>query len=458
MKYRTEKDKIGEKKIPYDYYWGIHTERAVENFKISGLKVQPVLIKSIALVKKAAVMANSELGYIEKNIAEAIISACDDIIEFKLRDSFPLDPLQGGAGTSTNLNLNEVIANRALEILGYEKGRYDIISPFDTVNKHQSTNDVYPTALKIAVIELLRKLSPKTEKLQGALQRKEKEFSDIVLSGRTEMQPAVPVTFGIVFSSFADAVARDRWRIFKAEERIRVVNIGGTAVGTGIGAPKKYIFLVIDILRELCGFGISRGENLADVTSNADQFVEVSAVLKANASNLVKIADDLRRYNLLGEIKLEPVQSGSSIMPDKVNPVILESVMQGALKVFSNDTLVSDAACRGTFQINEFLPLLGYALLESLEILVNITKIFADAVGGITVNEDMCHANLKNNTAVITALVPHYGYEACEKAVSEFLLSQENDFISFIESKFGHDAVEKIISPYKITALGYRDE
>ncbi len=254
--------------------------------------------------------------------AEAIINACDEIAKGRFSDQFPVDALQGGAGTSTNMNLNEVIANRAIEILGGNKGDYSLIHPLEDVNLHQSTNDVYPTAIKVAGIYRLRDLAKAIAELQGAFQEKEKEFAGIIKIGRTELQEAVPITLGAEFSAFAEAISRDRWRTFKCEERLRVVNLGGTAVGTGLAAPQDYIFLVIEKLREVTGLGLSRGENLPAETANADSFVEVSGILKAHAVNLLKIANDLRLMNLLGEIKLPQLQAGSSIMPGKVNPVL----------------------------------------------------------------------------------------------------------------------------------------
>ncbi|RKY60852.1 MAG: aspartate ammonia-lyase, partial [Candidatus Latescibacterota bacterium] len=281
MEYRIEKDFLGEKKIPKEAYWGIHTQRAIENFPITGYRTPFSLIRAFAIVKKACCMANLELGYIDEKKANAIILACDEIIDGKLADQFPLDPLQGGAGTSTNMNVNEVIANRAIEILGGEKGDYSIVHPLNDVNLHQSTNDTYPTAMKVATIVELRNLSQAIARLQGAFQRKEKEFAQVVKTGRTELQEAVPLTLGAEFSAFAEAIARDRWRTFKCEERLRVVNLGGTAVGTGLGAPRSYIFLVIEKLRAITGLGLSRGENMVDQTANTDCFVEVSGILKA---------------------------------------------------------------------------------------------------------------------------------------------------------------------------------
>jgi aspartate ammonia-lyase len=268
MDTRIEHDMLGEKVVPSAAYWGIHTQRALENFFLGEGRVALPLIRAVAMVKKACAKANSELGFLPPKKASAIMAVCDEIMIGELEDQFILDPLQGGAGTSTNMNVNEVIANRGLEMMGCAKGDYTTLHPLEDVNLHQSTNDVYPTAVKVAAILELKRLSAGIAELQGALQRKEKEFAGIVKLGRTEMQDAVPLTLGAEFSGWAEAIARDRWRTFKCEERLRVVNIGGTAVGTGIGAPRDYIFLVIEKLREVTGLGVSRGENPVGETAN----------------------------------------------------------------------------------------------------------------------------------------------------------------------------------------------
>ena len=366
---RREGDLLGVLEIPIDAYWGIHTGRAIRNFPISGRPVRPGLIRAVALVKKACALANLELGYLAPEKGEAIIAACGEIAAGGFPDQFPVDALQGGAGTSTNMNVNEVIANRAIELLHGRKGDYRIVHPLEDVNLHQSTNDVYPTALKVASISGLRRLSQAVADLQGAFQEKEKAFGAIVKIGRTEMQEAVPMTLGAEFAAFSEAIARDRWRTFKSEERLRVVNLGGTAIGTGLTAPRDYIFLVIEKLREVSGMGLSRGENLTGETANADPFVEVSGILKAHATNLVKISGDLRLLNFMGEIHLSPVQAGSSIMPGKVNPVVLEAVIQTGLRVMADDMLIADAVSRGTWQISEFMPLIADAFLEEIDLL-----------------------------------------------------------------------------------------
>ena len=458
MKFRVEKDMLGEKNIPADAYWGIHTARALSNFSLSGVKVNQNLVRALALVKKAAALANLELKYLDGKKAKAVISAAEEVAEGKFLEEFPLDAYQGGAGTSTNMNVNEVIANRASELLGGNKGMTSLVHPLEDVNKHQSTNDVYPTALKIALIFDLKILAAANASLQGVFQKKEKEFAGIVKIGRTELQEAVPVTLGAEFSAFAEAFARDRWRAFKAEERLRVVNIGGTAVGTGLGAPKSYIFLVIEKLREVTGLGLARSENVMDSTANNDAFVEVSAILKANAVNLIKVSSDLRLLNLLGEIKLPAVQAGSSIMPGKVNPVIAEAVTQTGYRVMANDNTVSEVCARGTLQINEFMPLLAHAMLETTGLLIASNRIFTAHIEGIKADESKCREYFEKSPALVTAFLPHIGYDRASALLAEFKKTNEPNLRKFLEGKLGKELVDKVLSPYSLVSLGYRDE
>lgn len=457
MNYRTEKDLLGEKQVPEDAYWGIHTQRALENFSLSGRGTSPRLIKAMALVKKACCLANAELGYLDPAKAESMSAACDEVIEGKLSDQFPVDEVQGGAGTSTNMNLNEVIANRAAEKLGGKKGDYSKVHPIEDVNLHQSTNDVYPTAVKVALIYSLRDLSRAVEELQAAFQKKEKEFASTVKIGRTEMQEAVPMTLGAEFSAFSEALARDRWRTFKSEERLRTVNLGGTAVGTGITAPRRYIFLAVEKLRDLTGLGISRGENLVDQTANADAFVEVSGILKAHASNLIKISNDLRMLNLLGEVELPEMQAGSSIMPGKVNPVILEAAIQAGLRGMADDVLVFEAASRATLQINEFLPVISSAMLGTMDLLANTDRMLALHADKMSAGGEACAGYFYRSPALITAFVPYIGYDKATEVIGEYHGSGNADLRAFLVNKFGEDLVSKVLSPENLTSLGYRE-
>lgn len=454
--FRKEHDALGEVMVPADAYWGVHTQRAIDNFSIGSRPVPMGLIKAIVITKKAAAQANIDLQFLDGQIGPAMIQAFDEILDGKFDGQFPLDALQGGAGTSTNMNVNEVVANRANEILGGQKGGYEKVHPIDHVNKHQSTNDVYPTAIKVAAISLFKDLSEAVAQLQGVFQKKEKEFADIVKVARTQMQEAVPVTMGQEFSAFAECLSRDRWRVFKCEERLRLVNIGGTAVGTGLCAPRKYIFLVIEKLRELTGLGLARAENLMGETANADTFVEVSGILKAHACNLIKISNDLRLLAAFKEIKLPKKQAGSSIMPSKVNPVILEVVVQVGLKAIANDGIVTSAAQRGSLQINEFLPLLADAMLESLNILKSANKMLSGYVKGIEADKEQCAYYLDNSLAIITAFVPHIGYEKCEEYVKEFENSKELNFRVFLTGKLGEELVDDALSPQSLMSLGYK--
>lgn len=458
MSERTEKDLLGEKKLAADAPWGIHTARALENFGFSGQRAPIALIHALAEVKKACALANHELGYLSLGKAEAIVRACDDIIAGRLDDAFPLDALQGGAGTSTNMNINEVIANRAIAIRGGKFGEYSIVHPLEDVNLHQSTNDVYPTALKVALIRQLRELSPAIASLQGAFQRKEKEFASVLKMGRTEMQPAVPITLGAEFSAFAEAIGRDRWRVYKCEERLRVINLGGTAVGTGLTAPQRYIFLASDKLREGTALGLARAENLMDPTANADVFVEVSGILKAHAASLRKIAGDLRLLQLLGEIHLPALQAGSSIMPGKVNPVMLEATIQVALKVMANDFLTTEASSLGTLQINEFLPLLAQAMLESLEMLTRLHEKLVLHIDGIKADEPACLDRLESHATLVTAFLPEIGYDRATALAKEFEASGEKNMRCFLEERLGKEHVDRVLTSEHLMTLGHKDE
>jgi aspartate ammonia-lyase len=405
------------KEIPVNAYYGIHTARAAENFKVSRQMVHPELIKAVAVVKQAAAETNIFLGLLSADVGSAIVQAAGEVAEGKLADQFIVDALQGGAGTSSNMNANEVIANRAIEILGGDIGDYGLVHPLDHVNLSQSTNDVYPTALRIAAIRLLGSLAESCAQLQGALQAKEAEFAGILKLGRTEMQDAVPITLGQEFSAWAEAVARDRWRLYKVEERLRQVNLGGTAVGTGLNADRKYIFTVIERLRSLTGLGLSRNENMIDGTQNADVFVEVSGLLKACAATLIKISGDLRLLSSgprggLGEIKLPDLQAGSSIMPGKVNPVLPEMLAQVAYQTIAQDLAITLAAQGGQLELNAFLPLIAANLLPAMESLGQAMRILADnCIRGIEADPERCMSHLLNSPGIITALCPYLGYD-----------------------------------------------
>ncbi len=416
---RKERDLLGERDVPAQVLWGIHTLRSLENFPLSGRRVAPALIHAYGLVKQACARSNRELGSLPAALADAIETAAAEMAAGKLDEHVVVDALQGGAGTSLNMNVNEVLANRALLLLGRRLGDYAVVDPLDHVNLHQSTNDTFPTALKVAAIAGLRPLEQAVIELQEAFQGKERELADVVKVARTELQDAVLTTLGREMGAYAEAFNRDRWRIYKCEERLRVVNLGGTAIGTGLGAPRAYIFRATDVLRELTGFGLARAENLVEATQNADVFVEVSGILKACASSLWKVCSDLRLLSSgpsagLGEIRLPPRQAGSSIMPGKVNPVIPEAVTQAAIQVLGHDQSITLAASSGSLELNPFLPLVADALLSSLDLLAAACRILArECVTGIRADPARCQAHVHGGTAALTALVEPLGHATC---------------------------------------------
>ena len=424
MKYRVEKDSIGEKNIPHNALYGIHTVRALENFPSDGLRVPGELIRAIILIKRCAAAVSLENSLIEAPKASAIINACDKLLAHTPFDAFPLPSMQGGAGTSVNMNVNEVIANTAIQLLGGSPGDYQLVHPNDDVNRFQSTNDVYPSALRIAVIELLVNLANTLADLQSSLQIKEREFADIIKVGRTEMRDAVPITLGQEFGAYAEAIARDRWRVFKCEERLRVLNIGGTAVGTGLNAPKIFIFRLIEELRQATGLGISRAENSIDMTQNADVFAEVSGILKTAAVNYIKISHDLRLlssgpYAGIGEINLPKRQAGSSIMPGKVNPVIPEYAASIGIQVIANDSAITQAATMGQLELNAFLPVIAENLIRSVKLLTDgAVSLKNYCIDGITANAEYCRGLLEHSDAPATLLAPYIGYDRSAEIVS----------------------------------------
>lgn len=459
---RIETDLLGTQQIPADALWGIHTARAVQNFPVSGRPVHPELIKAYGEVKLANAQINHQLGYWQDEAkADAIEKACWEMSAGLLNEHILVDAMQGGAGTSTNMNVNEVIANRALQIMGKAPGNYETVSPLDDVNLHQSTNDTYPTALKIAAIRLLRILEQNILALQEAFQQKEKEFADVVKIGRTQLQDAVLTTLGREMSAYAEAFNRDRWRIYKCEERLRVVNLGGTAIGTGLGAPRQFIFRVTDKLRENTNIGLARSENLLDATQNTDVFVEVSGILKAYATNLLKVSNDLRLlasgpHAGLGEINLPALQAGSSIMPGKVNPVIPEAVAQAAIKIMGNDQVITLASSSGNLELNQFMPLIADSLLNSLDLLSHAALIFTQkCITGITANRVVCKNNIESSTATITALLPAIGYEKAGKIAT--LCKEQGKTIKAAAIESGYlteQEFEEYTSPEAVCKLG----
>jgi aspartate ammonia-lyase len=415
-----ESDFLGDRPIPEGALYGIHTVRAQENFPL-GLPTQPELFVALAKVKKAAAMANTKVGHLDPTMGEAILQACNEIIAGQHLEQCPLSPIQGGAGTSFNMNINEVIANRASEILGEPRGT---VHPLDHINLMQSTNDVFPTAVRIAVVDLLRTLENTVKELQEAFQVKEQEFSDIYKVGRTQLMDAVPLTLGNEFGAYAEALSRDRWRIYTVEERLRITNLGGTAIGTGLNADRRYIFAVTDFLRQVTGLNFARAENTIDLTQNADTFAEVSGCLKSLAVSLTKISNDLRLLASgpeagLGEITLPPVQVGSSAMPGKINPVMPELINQVALRVMGNDLVVTMAASAGQLELNAMLPVLAHALIESLTMLNQALTVYRPHILGITANRERCEASLNRSWASAAHLIPVLGYDTVSGIIKQ---------------------------------------
>jgi aspartate ammonia-lyase len=418
---RIEKDFLGQVEIPADALWGVNTHRAWENFQISGrqLAKYPDLISAIAQVKWAAANANEKLGSLSKEKAAAIRAACKELIAGKHHSAFIIDPIQGGAGTSTNMNANEVIANLALRHMGFKPGNYAELNPNNDVNMSQSTNDVYPTALRVATILSTYRLIDALAQLADAFEAKGKEFSHILKVGRTQLQDAVPMTLGQEFTAFAITIREDVNRLRDALPLVREVSLGGTAIGTGINADPQYADLAIAELSTITGEKLTRSENLVEATSDTGAFVMFSGVLKRVAIKLSKIASDLRLLSSgpragLGEINLPAMQAGSSIMPGKVNPVIPEVVNQAAYLVVGYDVTISFCAEGGQLQLNAFEPTIGYAIFESQRVLTAAAHTLRErCVTGITANEERCAELVMNSVGIVTVLVPVLGYEKC---------------------------------------------
>jgi aspartate ammonia-lyase len=459
---RIEKDLLGEAAVPADALYGIHTVRALANFPLAGRPVRPELVHAYGAVKLACARANHELDPWPEPTASALFRACEEMMRGELDAHVVVDALQGGAGTSTNMNVNEVLANRALALLGRPPGETATVSPLADLNRHQSTNDTYPTALRVAALGLLQDLEPPLIALVAAFQLKEKEFAGVVKLGRTEMQDAVLTTLGREMSAYAEAFSRDRWRLYKCQERLRVVNLGGTAIGTALGAPRPYVFRATEHLRALTGFGLARAEDLVEATQNWDAIVEVSGILKALAANLLKVAGDLRLLSSgphggLGELRLPPRQAGSSLMPGKINPVIPEAVSQAALAVFANDQAITTACALGSLELNPFAPLIADALLGSLALLTRACDVFQRlCVAGLEADAARCRAQVENSTAVATALVETLGYEGVQ-ALARDAASAGRTVRELVVERglMTAEAFDAATSPERVTRLGH---
>lgn len=461
---RLEHDLLGDRDVPADRYFGIQTLRAVENFSISGITIAryPGLIKSLAYIKKAAALTNHELGLLDREITDAICRACDDLLSGALLDEFVVDVIQGGAGTSTNMNANEVIANRALELLGYEKGRYDVLHPLNHVNMSQSTNDVYPTALRLTLNRDLDNLVTDMAYLRDAFARKSKEFADVIKMGRTQLQDAVPMTLGQEFGAWAIMVTEDIERVTEAQSLIREINMGATAIGTGLNSHPNYAALVTEKLRDLTGIPVVGSQDLVEATQDTGAYIQLSSVLKRVATKISKICNDLRLLSSgpragLHEINLPAMAPGSTIMPGKVNPIIPEVVNQVAFEVIGNDITVTLAAEAGQLELNVMEPVIAFNLFTSLNMLGRACRTLADrCVNGITANREVCRAMVKNSIGLVTALNPYIGYEKATLVANEALKSGRSVYEIVLEKGYLSQAeLDDILAPENMTRPRY---
>ncbi len=438
---RIEKDFLGERELPDDVYYGVQTLRGKENFHITGLQVsrEPCLVKAFAYVKKAAAMANRDCGVLDRTTAEAIISACDRLIEGKFLDQFVTDLIQGGAGTSMNMNVNEVVANVALEILGKPKGDYTTVSPNDHVNCSQSTNDAYPTAFKLALLMRMKEYTQTLVALQQAFFAKAKEFDTVLKMGRTHLQDAVPMSLGSEFHGFGTTIGKEITRIEDACNMLREINLGATAIGTSVNTPEGYPQKATQHLGDITGIAFTLSKDLIEATSDTSDYVLLSGVLKRTAVKLTKICNDLRMLASgprcgFNEINLPQLQPGSSIMPGKVNPVIPEVVNQTGFFVIGMDLTVTLAASAGQLQLNVMEPVIGFALFSSISAMQNAVKSLTEqCVKGITANAERTEALVMNSLGIVTQLSPILGYKQCAEIARE----------GYLQNKSLHDIVVK---------------
>lgn len=453
---RREHDLLGERDVPFEYYYGVQTLRALENFNISGvtLNFYPALIEALAMVKHAAALANNDLGLMENDVTDAIVKACEEICNGKYHYHFVVDMIQGGAGTSTNMNANEVIANRALEIMGYEKGQYQHCHPNNHVNLSQSTNDAYPTSVKIALISSNKKLIEVLKLLIESFRNKAKEFSHVIKMGRTQLQDAVPMTLGQEFEAYAVTLSEEIERLEQNVKLFLEVNMGATAIGTGINSDPDYADKVIAHLREVTGLPIVNSPNLVEATQDTGSFVMYSAAVKRLAVKLSKICNDLRLLSSgprtgINEINLPPMQPGSSIMPGKVNPVIPEVVNQIAFKVIGNDLTVTLAAEAGQLELNVMEPVIVQSIFESIEMLKNgMMTLKYRCIDGITANEERCRELVHHSIGLVTALNPYLGYEISTMLAKEALTSNRSVYELVLEkSLMSKEELDNVLAP-----------
>ena len=456
MNYRLESDSVGEKQVPVDAYYGVQTLRAVENFNITGIKQPAVIVESLAEIKKACAITNKKANDVPAEIADAIVAACDDILAGKFHDQFITDPIQGGAGTSTNMNANEVVANIALEKLGKEKGDYKFCHPNDHVNNAQSTNDVYPTALKLAIYKTGLKLLAKLDELDVALMEKADEFKDILKIGRTQLMDAVPITLGQEFKAYASAVKRGKRIIAASLEEMKTVNMAATAIGTGINTSEYFFHHIVEDLAEVTGIDLVQAEDMVDGTQNIDAFSVVSGALKTMAIALSKMANDIRLMNGgpkagLGEITIPAKQNGSSIMPGKINPVIPEVLNQCCFGVIGNDMTVTMACEAGQLELNAFEPVVFDRIYDSMNMLMNgVDTFIVNCVKGIVANEDKCHDLLYNSTGFVTALCPVLGYKKSAEIAKDFLKNGTPIVEGALAAGLTQEQLDEMLNPDKL--------
>lgn len=457
---RLEHDLLGERRVPAGAYYGVHTLRALENFAISGtpISIYPELVAALACVKQAAALANNELGLLADGKMRAIVQACQEIRDGALLDEFVVDVIQGGAGTSTNMNANEVIANRALEIMGREKGEYRYLHPLDDVNMSQSTNDVYPTAVKVALHFGIQRLTAAMAELRASFMVKAVEFADLLKIGRTQLQDAVPMTLGQEFSAYAVMLEEDEQRLKEAALLIHEINLGATAIGTGITAHPRYAALACRRLADITGVDVITAANLVEATQDAGAFVQLSGVLKRVAVKLSKTCNDLRLLSSgpragLNEINLPAVQAGSSIMPGKVNPVIPEVVNQIAFEVKGNDVTVSFAAEAGQLQLNAFEPVIAHSLFKSLKHLRNGCDTLRErCVTGISANRARLKELVERSIGIVTALNPYIGYANATQVAQEALASGRSVYDIVLEKRLlSRERLDEILRPEALT-------
>lgn len=460
--FRVERDLLGERRVPTEVYWGIHTLRAIENFPITNerLSSNRHLIQGLAAVKCAAVRSNIDLGLLDPERGSAIDSACMEILNGELHDQFPVDAIQGGAGTSTNMAMNEVIANRALELQGRLKGSYSWISPNDHVNLSQSTNDVYPTAVKLSTIYGIAEVHNALEGLEQAFVEKSSEFRNVIKMGRTQLQDAVPMTLGQEFGAFAATISKDRKRLMAAEALLHEINLGATAIGTGLNAPQGYSNSVRLHLEDLTGLKLATSVDLIEATQDVGAFVHLSGVLKRVAVKLSKICNDLRLLASgprvgLNEITLPAVQSGSSMMPGKINPVIPEVVNQVAYEVIGNDVAITLAAEGGQLQLNAFEPLIAHSLHKNLSHISAACRTLTErCVRGIAANPDHTRSTTERSIGLVTALNPHIGYAAASVIAKEALESGHGVAELVVKHGLLHaDELETLLQPERLANL-----